>query len=116
MRMTASDAKPFAACEFIRRNKLSGKMFNYWTEGGFIAWGQDPDPETGRIPLQLFMDGRAQAAYDVNAFDLWTDIMSGGPAATPALLAAQAAGPETNASRSATGSASSSRSTTSGSS
>lgn len=86
MRMTASDAKPFAACEFIRKNKLSGKMFNYWTEGGFIAWGQDPDPETGKTPLQLFMDGRAQAAYDVNTFDLWTDIMSGGPAATPALL------------------------------
>ena len=60
MRMTASDAKPFAACEFIRKNKLSGKMFNYWTEGGFIAWGQDPDPKTGRIPLQLFMDGRAR--------------------------------------------------------
>lgn len=87
MRMTASDAKPFAACEFIRKNKLSGKMFNYWTEGGFIAWGQDPDPRTGKIPLQLFMDGRAQAAYDVHAFDLWTDIMSGGPGATPGLLA-----------------------------
>ncbi|MGE5293401.1 MAG: hypothetical protein ACM3VT_01100, partial [Solirubrobacterales bacterium] len=87
MRMTASDAKPFAACEFIRKNKLSGRMFNYWTEGGFIAWGQDPDPNTGKIPLQLFMDGRAQAAYDVNAFDLWTDIMSGGPGATPGLLA-----------------------------
>ena len=86
MRMTASDAKPFAACEFIRANKLSGKMFNYWTEGGFIAWGQDPDPKTGKTPLQLFMDGRAQAAYDVKAFDLWTDIMSGGPAATPALI------------------------------
>jgi hypothetical protein len=79
MRMTASDAKPFYACEFIRINELRGKMFNYWTEGGFIAWGQDPDPETGRTPLRLFMDGRAQAAYDVRVFDRWTDIMSGGP-------------------------------------
>jgi len=86
MRMTASDAKPFAACEFIRRNKLSGKMFNYWTEGGFIAWGQDPDPNTGRTPLQLFMDGRAQAAYDVEIFDQWTDIISGGPEALPSLM------------------------------
>jgi len=85
MRMTASDAKPFAACEFIRKNKLSGKMFNYWTEGGFIAWGQDPDPRTGRTPLQLFMDGRAQAAYDRGAFDLWTNIIYGGPSATAAL-------------------------------
>ncbi|MDY0356834.1 MAG: hypothetical protein RBR19_13205 [Sedimentisphaerales bacterium] len=81
MRMTASDAKPFYACQFIRENKLSGNMFNYWTEGGFIAWGQDPDPETGRTPLQLFMDGRAQAAYDTRAFDLWTEILSAGPAA-----------------------------------
>ena len=79
MRMTASYSKPFEACEFLRLNQLSGNMFNYWTEGGFIAWGQEPDPETGRIPLQLFMDGRAQAAYDVATFDLWSDILSGGP-------------------------------------
>jgi hypothetical protein len=79
MRMTASEAKPFTACQFIRANKLSGNMFNYWTEGGFIAWGQVPDPNTGKTPLQLFMDGRAQAAYDCSIFDQWTQIMSGGP-------------------------------------
>jgi hypothetical protein len=79
MRMTASDAKPFNACQFICKNQLRGKMFNYWTEGGFIAWGEEPDPNTGHTPLQLFMDGRAQAAYNVDTFDLWTQIMSGGP-------------------------------------
>ena len=78
MRMTASDAKPFYALKFIKDNHLEGKMFNYWTEGGFIAWGQEPDPETGRTPLQLFMDGRAQAAYNRDAFDLWSHIMAGG--------------------------------------
>ena len=78
MRMTASDAKPFYALKFIKDNKLEGKMFNYWTEGGFIAWGQEPDPKTGKTPLQLFMDGRAQAAYNRDAFDIWTYIMSGG--------------------------------------
>ena len=78
MRMTASDAKPFYVLKFIKDNKLEGKMFNYWTEGGFIAWGQEPDPKTGRTPLQLFMDGRAQAAYDRKAFDNWSYIMSGG--------------------------------------
>ncbi len=78
MRMTASDAKPFYALKFIKDNKLEGKMFNYWTEGGFIAWGQEPDPNTGRTPLQLFMDGRAQAAYNRKTFDIWTHIMSGG--------------------------------------
>ena len=77
MRMTASDAKPFYAMKFIRDNKLRGKMFNYWTEGGFIAWGQEPDPN-GHTPLQLFMDGRAQAAYDRKTFDIWTYIMTGG--------------------------------------
>ena len=54
-------------------------MFNYWTEGGFIGWGQDPDPETGHTGLKLFMDGRAQAAYDRAAFDEWTRIIAGGP-------------------------------------
>jgi len=79
MRMTDSGQKPFYACRYIKDNKLEGKMFNYWTEGGFIAFGQEPDPETGKTPLQLFMDGRAQAAYDRKAFDLWSDIMGGGP-------------------------------------
>jgi len=78
MRMTASDAKPFYAGRFIKDNKLKGKMFNYWTEGGFIGWAQQPDPNTGKTPLQLFMDGRAQAAYNRETFDLWSEIMSGG--------------------------------------
>ena len=78
MRMTASDAKPFYAMKLIKDNKLEGKMFNYWTEGGFIAWGQEPDPNTGRTPLQLYMDGRAQAAYNREIFDSWSYIMAGG--------------------------------------
>jgi hypothetical protein len=86
MRMTASNVKPFDACKFIRDNKLKGKMFNYWTEGGFIAWGQEPDPNTGRTPLQLFMDGRAQAAYEPSVYNSWSSIMSGGPIAYSALI------------------------------
>jgi hypothetical protein len=78
MRMTASHIKPFYACRFIRDNRISGKMFNYWTEGGFIAWGEDPDPNTGHTPLQLFMDGRAQAAYDYQAYEIWSNLMFGG--------------------------------------
>ena len=78
IRMTASAAKPFDACRFITDNKMRGNMFNYWTEGGFIAWGQTPDAD-GHTPLQLFMDGRAQAAYNYNAYMLWSDVMSGGP-------------------------------------
>ncbi|MFC1763158.1 hypothetical protein ACFL6U_13905 [Planctomycetota bacterium] len=78
MRMTASHLKPFDACTFIRENKLCGNMMNYWTEGGFIAFGQQPDPETGKTPLQLFMDGRAQAAYTVDTFNEWSKIWAGG--------------------------------------
>jgi len=86
MRMTASDAKPFYALKFIKDNKLEGKMFNYWTEGGFIAWGQQPDPKTGRTPLQLFMDGRAQAAYEPDAYKLWSYIMGGGEIVRKAMV------------------------------
>jgi hypothetical protein len=77
MRMTASHAKPFYALKFIDENHLSGKMFNYWTEGGFIAYGQHPDPNTGKTPLQLYMDGRAQAAYTPAAFKRWQELMAG---------------------------------------
>ncbi|MDT8301241.1 MAG: hypothetical protein RQ760_07120 [Sedimentisphaerales bacterium] len=86
MRMTDSGQKPFYATRFMKDNKLKGKMFNYWTEGGFIAFGQEPDPNSGKIPLQLFMDGRAQAAYDRRYFDLWTEIMAGGQNMTGLIL------------------------------
>ncbi|MBM4104172.1 MAG: hypothetical protein FJ263_09015 [Planctomycetes bacterium] len=81
MRMTASNVKPIDVCKFINANHLSGRMFNYWTEGGAIAFGQKPDPKTGEIPLKLFMDGRAQAAYNHDKFQLWQYIYYGGPAA-----------------------------------
>lgn len=80
MRMTGSNIKPFGACAFLRANKIGGAAFNDWTEGGFIAWGQEPDPATGRTPLQIFIDGRAQAAYDVGVFADWAAICQGGPA------------------------------------
>jgi len=92
MRMTASDAKPFYATKFMKINHMEGKMFNYWTEGGAIAFGQEPDPNTGHTPLQLFMDGRAQAAYDRRTFDLWTGITSGGPTVQAAARKARALG------------------------
>lgn len=94
MRMTASFLKPFEACQFIRQNHLSGKMMNYWTEGGFIAWGQEPDPKTGKTPLQLFMDGRAQAAYNVSAFDEWSYIWGGGKPMEEILASGRKIGPE----------------------
>ncbi|MCE5186256.1 MAG: hypothetical protein LLF76_09045 [Planctomycetaceae bacterium] len=78
MRMTASHLKPFEICDFINQNELKGRVFNYWTEGGALAFGEKPDPKTGEIPLKLFMDGRAQAAYNHETFRLWQEIDSGG--------------------------------------
>ena len=78
MRMSASYAKPFKACQFVRDNKLKGIVYNYWTEGGFIAYAQFPDPNTGKTPLQLYMDGRAQAAYSTETYHHWMYIMAGG--------------------------------------
>jgi hypothetical protein len=79
MRMTASHLKPFEVCRFINDNNISGRVFNYWTEGGAVAFGQTPDEKTGKVPLKLFMDGRAQAAYNHDIFKLWQNIHSGGP-------------------------------------
>ncbi|MBE0534255.1 MAG: hypothetical protein IH624_01200 [Phycisphaerae bacterium] len=87
MRMTASNIKPFEVCWFIRENNLSGRIFNHWTEGGAVAFGQHPDEKTGEIPLKLFMDGRAQAAYNHDKFKLWQYIKSGGPQVRSAFLA-----------------------------
>jgi len=92
MRMTASDHKPFSACKFIRDNKLKGRVFNYWTDGGFLAWGQKPDPDTGKTPLQLVMDGRAQAAYDRDDFQSWMYIIGGGTLGRQLSQAAKARG------------------------
>ena len=79
MRMTYSHQKPFDACEFIRINGFKGNMFNYWTEGGFVAYSQDSDKDTGMIPLKLYMDGRAQAAYDYEQFKKYMYLIGGGP-------------------------------------
>ncbi len=81
MRMTASYLKPFYVCRFIQDNKISGTVFNYWTEGGAIAYGQEPNSVTGKTSLQLFMDGRAQAAYEPIDFNVWSYIIAGGPVA-----------------------------------
>lgn len=67
-------------------------MFNYWTEGGFIAYGQRPDPNTGKTPLQLYMDGRAQAAYEPEVFNKWQSIMGGTSVAEQITRAARTRG------------------------
>jgi hypothetical protein len=54
-------------------------MWNFWESGGFWARCQQPDPATGRIPVQIAIDGRAQAAYDVAAYRWHDQLEVGGP-------------------------------------
>ena len=42
---------PVAATEFVRENRLSGRMFNSYGLGGYLIWNLFPD-------LRVFIDGR----------------------------------------------------------
>ncbi|MFA5863284.1 MAG: hypothetical protein WC975_01200 [Phycisphaerae bacterium] len=79
MRMTSGYDKPFDACKFIKANRIKGGLFNPWTDGGFAVWSQDADPVSGKVPLTVFIDGRAQAAYNSDLFVQYMNISSGGP-------------------------------------
>ena len=78
MRMTSSYEEPLLVSEFMNLNSIQGKVINFWTEGGGLVWGQEVLMETGKPNVQLFIDGRAQAAYDRYYYDLWEEIWIGG--------------------------------------
>jgi len=79
VRMTTSYDKPVGAIEFLRQNLRTGRIFHPWTEGAYVSWGQDPDPVTGKTPIPVFIDGRAQAAYPPDKFLRYMDLSVGGP-------------------------------------
>lgn len=68
MRLTAAYQNPYAAAAFMRLNSMSGKIFNEWTEGGFLAWAQETGERSGQPAMRVFIDGRAQAAYSIEAY------------------------------------------------
>ncbi|MCH8218551.1 MAG: hypothetical protein IH892_17470, partial [Planctomycetes bacterium] len=74
-RMLSAHTMPIGACAFLRENGINGKMFNVWREGGYIAWAQGLSSGTGKADVELFIDGRAQAAYDPSWRREWTDLM-----------------------------------------
>jgi hypothetical protein len=76
-RMTHAHQRPWGACAFLAANGVRGRMWNYWDEGGFLASCQQPDPATGAPPVAIFIDGRAQAAYDVGALASYLDLLNG---------------------------------------
>jgi len=68
-RMSQITAQPVRAIKFFDANDIQGIVFNEWTQGGFVAFGQKKlDPETGEPACKLYIDGRAQAAYTVDHF------------------------------------------------
>jgi len=75
-RMVGVSAQPVNAMKFFDKLKLKGVVLNEWTHGGFVAFHQRPDPETGQPPCKLYMDGRAQAAYHVSHFQHWGRVMN----------------------------------------
>jgi hypothetical protein len=78
-RATWVHRRGFDVCQFIRENRLEGRMYNSWVEGGSLEWCQQPDPDSGRTPLQVFIDGRAQGAFPPNAMVRYLALEGGGP-------------------------------------
>lgn len=70
-RMVGIPAQPVEAIKFFDLNKLEGVVFNEWVNGGFITFFQTPQPENGQVLCKVHMDGRAQAAYDLDHFLRW---------------------------------------------
>ncbi|MCF7956970.1 MAG: hypothetical protein K9M57_00840 [Phycisphaerae bacterium] len=66
--MVGIDDQPVRAMKFFDANKITGVVFNEWTNGGYVAFGQTPREDNGQPPCKVYMDGRAQAAYRVSHF------------------------------------------------
>jgi len=62
-KMVGITDQPIRAINFFDDNHVKGLVFNEWTNGGFVPFWQEPDPDTGKPPCQVYIDGRAQAAY-----------------------------------------------------
>jgi len=76
-RMTHSHQRPWGPCAFLAANGAAGRLWNFWDEGGFLAACQQPDAVSGAPPLRIFIDGRAQAAYDAAALRGYLDLLNG---------------------------------------
>ncbi len=83
-RMTHSQQRPWGPCAFLAANGVRGRMWNFWDEGGFLAFCQPADATSGRPPVEIFIDGRAQAAYDPGALRSYLDLLNGPGRSGPA--------------------------------
>jgi hypothetical protein len=86
-RLAYRHLRPAGACAFLAANHVSGRIWNFWEEGGYLAYCQEPDAATGANPVLVTIDARAQGAYPVTAFRRYLQIRDGGPAGQAALAA-----------------------------
>lgn len=78
--------RPAGACAFLTANRVEGRIWNFWEEGGYLAFCQEPTA-AGGIPVLVTIDGRAQGAYPVSAFRRYLELRDGGPLGRSALAA-----------------------------
>ncbi len=79
-RLTYAHLRPAGVCRFLAANRIAGRTWNFWEEGGYLAWDQTPNTATGRPPVLVFIDGRAQGAYPADVLRSYYLLRAGGPA------------------------------------
>lgn len=88
-RLTHTYLRPHGAMQFLAANGVEGRILVPWEEGGFVAAAQRPDPATGRVPLQVLIDGRAQEAFPASTLVAYQELVAGGPVAATLSAAAR---------------------------
>ncbi len=79
-RLSYAHLRPRGVCGFLAANGVAGRIWNFWEEGGYLSWCQPTSAATGRVPVQVFIDGRAQGAYPADALRAYYLLRAGGPA------------------------------------
>lgn len=78
-RLTHGYLRPHGAMRFLTDNGVRGRVLVPWEEGGFVEAAQRPDPGSGRTPLQVLIDGRAQEAFPAATYATYQELVAGGP-------------------------------------
>ena len=99
--MVAISGQPVRPMEFIRALPFRGRIYNRWTHGGYVAFWQEPVPDTGEPGGKIYIDGRAQAAYEIEHYERTSRLVSyatvrPGHAPSPAEFAAALADDDLN--------------------
>ncbi|MFZ5788238.1 MAG: hypothetical protein ACOY3Y_17505, partial [Acidobacteriota bacterium] len=77
-RMTWAHRRPADVCRFLTANELTGRIFNPWVEGSYLAWCQVPTAG-GALPIRTMIDGRAQEAFTAETYAAYSEMAAGGP-------------------------------------